>query len=66
MCELYVKCCTCQTSVPRPARPADFKPIISKSFNCRGQVDLIDMQSQADGEFKWIMHYQDNLPKFSY
>ena len=24
------------------------------------------MQSQADGEFKWIMHYQDNLPKFSY
>ena len=66
VCELYVKCCTCQTSVPRPARPADFKPIISKSFNCRGQVDLIDMQSQADGEFKWIMHYQDHLTKFSY
>ena len=66
VCDLFIKCCTCQTNVPRPARPADFKPIISKSFNCRGQVDLIDMQSQPDGDFKWIMHYQDHLTKFSY
>ncbi len=28
------------------------------------QVDLIDMQSQADGEFRWIMTYQDHLTKF--
>ena len=24
------------------------------------------MQSAPDGEFKWIMHYQDHLTKFSY
>jgi IS30 family transposase len=28
------------------------------------QVDLIDMQSQADHEFKFIMVYQDHLTKF--
>lgn len=33
------------------------KPIISK-------VDLIDMQFQADGEYKCILVYQDHLTKF--
>ncbi|CAC5393701.1 unnamed protein product [Mytilus coruscus] len=41
------------------------KPIISADFNCRGQVDLVDLQSVPDNEFKWIMHYQDHLTKFS-
>ncbi|XP_076089944.1 KRAB-A domain-containing protein 2-like [Mytilus galloprovincialis] len=41
------------------------KPIISADFNCRGQVDLVDLQSVPDQEFKWIMHYQDHLTKFS-
>lgn len=40
------------------------KPITSKDFNSRGQVDLIDMQSMPDGEFKWILVYQDHLTKF--
>ena len=30
----------------------------------RGQVDLIDMQSQPDGEFKFILNYQDHFSKF--
>ena len=34
-----------------------------RDMNSRGQVDLIDMQSQADGEFKWILVYQDHLTK---
>ena len=34
-----------------------------RDMNSRGQVDLIDMQSQADGEFKWILVYQDHLAK---
>ena len=35
-------------------------------MNSRCQVDLIDidMQSQADQEFKFIMVYQDHLTKF--
>ncbi|XP_041369797.1 KRAB-A domain-containing protein 2-like [Gigantopelta aegis] len=40
------------------------KPIISKDFNSRAQVDLIDMQSMSQGQFKWIMVYQDHLTKF--
>ena len=36
----------------------------SKEGYARGQVDLIDMQSCKDGEFKFIMNYQDYLTKF--
>ncbi|XP_048482488.1 KRAB-A domain-containing protein 2-like [Plutella xylostella] len=40
------------------------KPIISRDFNERGQVDLIDLQSAPDGEFKWLLNYQDHSTKF--
>lgn len=33
------------------------RPILAKDFNCRGQVDLIDMQSLPDGPYRFIMHY---------
>lgn len=39
-----------------------FKPLLSKDFNSRGQVDLVDMQSMRDGD---ILHYQDHLTKFA-
>jgi hypothetical protein len=41
------------------------KPLLSKDFNSRGQVDLVDMQSMRDGNYRFIMHYQDHLTKFS-
>ena len=40
------------------------KPILSSEFNSRGQVDLVDMQSSPQGQFKWIMVYQCHLTKF--
>ncbi|XP_041357862.1 KRAB-A domain-containing protein 2-like [Gigantopelta aegis] len=40
------------------------KPILSKDFSSRAQVDLIDMQSMCQGQHKWIMVYQDHLTKF--
>ena len=40
------------------------KPIISSKFNERAQMVLIDFQSLLDGEFKWIMVYQNHLTKF--
>ena len=40
------------------------KPMVFSEMNSREQVDLINMQSQADGENKWIFLYQDNLTKF--
>lgn len=40
------------------------KPITSNDFNERGQVDLIDFQSVPDGNYKWILNYQDHNTKF--
>ena len=40
------------------------RPIQSKDVSSRGQVDLIDMQSMAQMNYKWIMVFQDNLTKF--
>ena len=33
-------------------------------MNSRAQVDLTDMQSQPDGDLKWILVYQYHLTKF--
>ena len=41
------------------------KPILSKDFNDRAQVDLVDYQSPPDGEYEWILDYQDHLSKYS-
>lgn len=41
------------------------KPIISSTFNERGQVDLVDYQSTPDGEYKFVLNYQDHLTKFT-
>lgn len=40
------------------------RPILSKEFASRGQVDLVDMQSMPSNGHKWIMVYQDHLTKF--
>ena len=40
------------------------KPMVFSAFNSRGQVDLIDMQTQPDGKFKFILNYQDHLTKY--
>lgn len=40
------------------------KPILATYFNERGQVDLVDFQTLADGDYKWILHYQDHLSKY--
>ena len=40
------------------------KPILSSEFNSRSQVDLVDMQSFPQGQFKWIIVYQCHHTKF--
>ena len=40
------------------------KPILSFNFNRRAQMDLVDMQTLPDGDYKWIMVYQDHFTKF--
>jgi hypothetical protein len=66
VCGLYVALCHCKVNQRLPGRPEGIKPILSNTFNDRGQVDLIDMQSNIYDGFTWILHYQDHLTKFSY
>lgn len=40
------------------------KPILTQEFNGRCQVDLIDFQSRPDGEYKFVLVYQDHLTKY--
>ena len=58
-------CVECHRKRKRPTTKGTVvRPIVSKDFNSRGQADLIDMQSMKQGEFRWIMVYQDHLTKF--
>lgn len=41
------------------------RPILFTQRNSRCQVDLIDMQSEKDGNYRFIMNYQDHLTKFT-
>nr|XP_045591594.1 KRAB-A domain-containing protein 2-like [Procambarus clarkii] len=41
------------------------RPIVSASFAERGQMDLINMQQEGGCVYKYILHSQDHLTKFS-
>ncbi|XP_074081691.1 SCAN domain-containing protein 3-like [Macrotis lagotis] len=63
---LYLTLCKpCQQKNSKP--PKNYivsKPI--KEVNSRCQVELIDMQLNPDGEYKFIMSYQDHQTKLSF
>lgn len=60
-CTIFVSMCkTCTRKRAAPRKGIVVKPILSDGFNVRGQVDLIDFQSCADGEFRFLMNYQDH------
>ena len=64
--ELYKSLCEeCQKKRKRPmTKGVVVRPILTKEFSLRGQVDLIDMQAMSSSTHKWIMVYQDHLTKF--
>ena len=37
--------------------------MIFSEMNSRAQIDLIGMQSQPQGDLKWILVYKDHLTK---
>jgi len=62
---IYLKFCeSCQSKQKSKNKGLVIKPMMFSEMNSRCQVDLIDMQSQGDGEFRFIMVYQDHLTKF--
>ncbi|XP_023214332.1 KRAB-A domain-containing protein 2-like, partial [Centruroides sculpturatus] len=62
---IYLNLCEiCQKKKNVPKKGLVVKPILCNKMNSRCQVDLTDMQSQADEEYKFILVYQDHLTKF--
>ncbi|CAF1430049.1 unnamed protein product, partial [Didymodactylos carnosus] len=59
------QCDVCNSRQAFP-KPIAGKPIISVEYLTRVQMDLIDMHSVPDGEFKWILHVKDHFTKFSW
>ena len=62
---LFLNLCeTCQKKANLKRKGLVIRPMISDEMNSRAQIDLIDMQSQADNDFKFIFVYQDHLTKY--
>uniref|UniRef100_A0A8C6CHE6 KRAB-A domain containing 2 n=2 Tax=Monodon monoceros TaxID=40151 RepID=A0A8C6CHE6_MONMO len=62
---LYLTLCKqCHQKNPVSKRGLAPKPMPFKDIDSRCQVEILDMQSNADGEFKFILYYQDHLTKF--
>ena len=64
--ELYKSLCEeCQKKRKRPVtKGVVVRPILTKEYSSRGQVDLIDMQAMPHSQNKWILVYQEHLTKF--
>ncbi|XP_068216101.1 KRAB-A domain-containing protein 2-like [Palaemon carinicauda] len=51
-------CIECQCKCKRPTTKGTVvRPILTKNFSSRSQVDLVDMQAIKQGNYKWIMVY---------
>ncbi|KAK3927020.1 KRAB-A domain-containing protein 2 [Frankliniella fusca] len=57
-------CKACAKKQSSRSRGVVVRPMVFREMNSRCQVDLIDMQSSPDGEYRFIMVYQDHLTKF--
>ncbi|KAL0861622.1 hypothetical protein ABMA27_009121 [Loxostege sticticalis] len=54
--------CISKSNIPRKGIGGCYS--LSNFNKSRGQIDLIDMQSVPDGQFKWILNYQDLSTRF--
>ncbi|XP_066895555.1 KRAB-A domain-containing protein 2-like isoform X2 [Kogia breviceps] len=54
----------CHQKNPVSKRGLAPKPMPFKDIDSRCQVEILNMQSNADGEFKFILYDQDHLTKF--
>ena len=64
--DLFLMLCElCQLKKKTPKQGLVIHPIISNYMNSWCQVDLTDMQSEPDRDYRFIMNYQDHLTKFT-
>ncbi|KAJ1530223.1 hypothetical protein ONE63_005150 [Megalurothrips usitatus] len=57
-------CDVCLTKYQAKKRGVTVRPLVFSQLNDRVQIDLIDFQSRPDGDFKFILNYQDHVTKF--
>jgi hypothetical protein len=62
---IYLKNCIECTLKKKKKQPVELvvKPIVSDNFDSRLQIDLVDMQSCKDGDYKWILNAQNHHTK---
>jgi hypothetical protein len=58
-------CEQCQLKKKTPKRGLVVRPILAHYMNSRCQVDFIDMQSEPDGHYRFVMNYQGHFTKFT-
>ncbi|XP_077280689.1 KRAB-A domain-containing protein 2-like isoform X1 [Temnothorax americanus] len=64
--QIYLSLCEqCQGKKKIKTKGLVVAPILSNHMNSRCQVDLIDMQSEPDRDYRFIFNYQDHLTKFT-
>ena len=62
MIQLDIDMCeSCQLKKSKVRKSLVVRSIVSNDMNSRRQIDLIDMQSQSDGDKRFILNYQDHL-----
>lgn len=62
---LYLSLCEpCQKKAKGKKKGLVVKSILASELNSRCQIDLIDLQTQPDGDYKFVLNYQDHLTKF--
>ncbi|XP_060800680.1 KRAB-A domain-containing protein 2-like [Amyelois transitella] len=62
--EIYIALCpVCELKRSNQKNNAKLR---AASFNNSGQLELIDLQSMPDGEYHWLLKYQDCTTKFLY
>uniref|UniRef100_A0A914PTR6 Integrase catalytic domain-containing protein n=1 Tax=Panagrolaimus davidi TaxID=227884 RepID=A0A914PTR6_9BILA len=62
---IFVQCCqSCELKKNKVKKGITVKPIISADFNKRCQMDLIDLQSKPDDDYRFILNYQDHFTKY--
>jgi len=63
--QLFIDCCKqCQQKASKQKKGIVVRPILEDAFNSRCQLDLIDMQTRPDGDYKFIFNYQDHFTKY--
>jgi len=62
--DFLVGCEHCEKKKGKQKKGLVVRPIIHSHMNSREQLDLVDKQSNPDGEYSFIFNYQDHLTKY--